>query len=229
MRQLIVRLSLLALSVLLIFGVYRLLTIRPLADTPYFADQPFLTAEVPDSAAQGEAVRNEGLSLANANYLPVELSGDGLLRVSGADSLSLQQALTAQPERRAVVVLQQPDLQGVAALLQALDAADARPRVLAVVDDEALSRVLREQAPDLATATTSAETEAFLALQRLHLAAFHRPVAPALLLPPSELSAEIIHSAHSRGMHVLAVADANAGEMPQPLLDAGLDGWIVVN
>ncbi len=225
MRPLFTRLLWLVLSILLIFGVYRLLTIRPLADTPYFADQPLLVAEAP--TLSDSASRSEGFSLANTAYLPVSLADDGLLYINGIAGLSLQEALAAQPVRRAVVLLLQPDLQSVAALLQALDATKAHSRVLAVVDNEALSRMVRVEAPDLATAATSAEAEALLTMQRFRLTAFYRPVAPALLLPQNRLSAPIVRAAHSRGIRVLALSDAAGAETMQPLLDAGLDGWIV--
>jgi hypothetical protein len=115
--------------------------------------------------------------------LPVALTRDGMLVVTGSavgelalaelrsvdafdGIVTLQEALAAYPDLRAVVVVRQPSLQALAALLQAIDANDARSRVLAVVDHPLLADTLREQAPDLGTAATTAETNAFLATKR---------------------------------------------------------------
>ncbi len=251
MRQFLLRLVLLLLVVLVIFGVYRLLTIRPLDNVAFFQDQPLLLAvdsvspdaAQPYSLAAFEAARQAG---ANALYLPVELTRDGVLVVTGAavDQLtlaelegrgatqpvvSLQAALAAQPDMRAVVVVGQPSLQALAALLQAIDANNARPRVLAVVDHPLLAGTLREQAPDLATAATGAETSAFLTTQRFRLAPFYRPAAPAMLLEGSEISKRLVDAARGRGIHLLALAEQPSVAAAQALIDAGVDGVIMAD
>lgn len=249
MRQFLFRLILLLLVVLVIFGLYRLLTIRPLDNVAFFSDQSGLAAV--DSAGSGDAsphtlaafdaARQVG---ANALYLPVDLTRDGVLIVTNADvselalaelaavdtfagAVTLQEALTAFPELRAIVVLRQPSLQGVAALLQAIDANDARGRVLAVVDHPLLAGILREQAPDLGTAATGAEAASFLTTQRLRLTPFYRPAAPAMLLPGEQINRRLIEAAHSRGIHLLALFSQQGSAAVQALVDAGIDGVVV--
>lgn len=249
MRQFLFRLVLLILVVLIIFGVYRLLTIRPLDNVGFFQDLPLVAAvdsanpagAPPYSLAAFDAAREAG---ANSLYLPVELTRDGVLVVSSAavDQLTLaelesrrpseavvtlQDALAAFPDMRALVVVRQPSLQALAALLQAIDANDAQPRVLAVVDHPLLAGTLREQAPDLATASTSAETSAFLATRRFGLTPFYRPAAPAMLLEGSQINKRLVDTARGRGIHLLALPDQQSAAAAQALIDAGVDGVIV--
>jgi glycerophosphoryl diester phosphodiesterase len=247
MRQFLLRLLLLLLVVLVIFGVYRLLTIRPLDNVAFFQDQPLLLAV--DSSSTGQALADFATVYAagaNALYLPVALTHDGVLVVTDAavaestlavlrsvDAFSsivtLQEALAAHPDLRAVVVVQQPSLQALAALLQAIDANNARPRVLAVVDHPLLVNTLREQAPDLGTAATSAETNAFLTTKRFRLTPFYRPAAPAMVLEGSEINKRLVDAARSRGIHLLALAGQPGVAAAQTLIDAGVDGIIVMD
>ena len=249
MRQFFFRLVLLFLVVLVIFGVYRLLTIRPLDNVAFFQDQPLMVAvdsrspaQVPPySLAAFDAARQAG---ANGLYLPVSLTRDGVLAVTDSavgelalaemrslDSFSsvvtLQEALAAYPDLRAVVVVRQPSLQTLAALLQAIDANDARSRVVAVVDHPLLADTLREQAPDLGTASTTAETNAFLATKRMRLTPFYRPAAPALLLAGGEINKRLVDAARSRGIHLLALAGEQNSAAVQALIDAGVDGIVL--
>lgn len=247
MRQFLLRLLLLLLAVVVIFGVYRLLTIRPLDNVAFFQDQPLLLAV--DSRSAGQALADFAATRAagaNALYLPVALTRDGMLVVTGSavaeltlaelrsvDAFSslvtLQEALAAHPDLRAVVVVQQPSLQALAALLQAIDANDARPRVLAVVDHPLLAGTLREQAPDLGTAATTAETNAFLTTKRFRLTPFYRPAAPAMVLEGSEINKRLVDAARSRGIHLLAFAGQSSAGTAQALIDAGVDGVIVTD
>jgi glycerophosphoryl diester phosphodiesterase len=247
MRQFLLRLLLLLLVVLVIFGVYRLLTIRPLDNVAFFQDQPLLLAVDSRSAGQAladfAAARDAG---ANGLYLPVALTRDGTLVVTDSpvaeltladlrsvDAFSsivtLQEALAAHPDLRAVVVVQQPSLQALAALLQAIDANNARPRVLAVVDHPLLADTLREQAPDLGTAATTAETAAFLTTKRFRLTPFYRPAAPAMLLESSQINKRLVDAARSRGIHLLALAEQPGVATAQALVNAGVDGLIVTD
>jgi glycerophosphoryl diester phosphodiesterase len=251
MRQFLFRLLLLILVVLIIFGVYRLLTIRPLDNVAFFQDLPLLAAAdsadpadaPPYSLAAFEAARQAG---ANGLYLPVELTRDGVLVVTGVpvDQLTLAElesrgaspsvvtlhdALAAYPDLRAVVVVRQPSLQALAALLQAIDANGARPRVLAVVDHPLLAGTLREQAPDLASAATTAETNAFLATKRFRLTPFYRPAAPAMLLAGSQINKRLVDAARSRGIHLLTLPDQQSVATVQGLIDAGVDGVILTD
>jgi glycerophosphoryl diester phosphodiesterase len=247
MRQFLLRLLLLLLVVLVIFGVYRLLTIRPLDNVAFFQDQPLMIAVASSSAGQAAAgiaaARDAG---ANSLYVPVALTRDGVLVVTDAavaeltlaelrsvDAFSsivtLQEALAAHPDLRAVVVVQQPSLQALAALLQAIDANNARPRVLAVVDHPLLADTLREQAPDLGTAATTAETSAFLTTKRFRLTPFYRPAAPAMLLESSQINKRLVDAARSRGIHLLALAGQQSVATAQALIDAGVDGVIVTD
>lgn len=251
MRQFLLRLVILLLVVLVIFGVYRLLTIRPLANVAFFQDRSLLLAvdsaapagAAPYSLAAFEAARAAG---ATGLYVPVELSRDGVLLVTSSavgeltldelrsvsafeDIVTLQEALAAQPELRAVVDVRAPSLQTLAALLQAIDANDARSRVLAVVDHPLLAGTLREQAPDLATAATTAETSAFLTTQRFRLASFYRPAAPAMLLDGGRVDKRLVSSARSRGIHLVALPADHSAEAVQTLVDAGVDGVILTD
>lgn len=251
MRQFLLRLVLLFLVVLVIFGLYRLLTIRPLDDVAFFQDQALLAAvdsvspsgSAAYSLAALQAAREAG---ANGLYLPVSLTRDGVLVVTAdpasemtlaelrsqpatVDIVTLPDALTAFPDLRAVVALRQPNLQALAALLQAVDASAARTRVLALVDDPLLASTLRQQAPGLATAATTAETNAFLTMQRLRLTPFYRPAAPAMLLEDSRIDKRLVNGAHSRGIHLLALPQAPRGDAVQALLDAGVDGVVVTD
>jgi glycerophosphoryl diester phosphodiesterase len=247
MRQFLLRLLLLLLVVLVIFGVYRLLTIRPLDNVAFFQDQPLLLAVDKGGAGQTLAdfsgARDAG---ANSLYLPVALTRDGVLVVTesavaeltlaelrSVDTFSsivtLQEALAAHPDLRTVVVVQQPSLQALAALLQAVDANNARPRVLAVVDHPLLANTLREQAPDLGTAATTAETSAFLTTKRFRLTPFYRPAAPAMLLESSEINKRLVDAARGRGIHLLALAGQPSVAAAQALIDAGVDGVIVTD
>lgn len=250
MRQFLLRLLLLIVIVLVIFGVYRLLTIRPLEDVSFFQDDtaPLIAVDsgaLADAPAYSQAAfdlaRQAG---ANGLYLPVALTRDGVLVVTGAavdglaldelrssqsfqQVLTLQEALDANPDMRALVVVRQPSLQALAALLQAIDAANARPRVLAVVDDPLLAGSLRQQAPDLATAATSSETNAFLTTQRFRLTPFYRPAAPAILLEGSRISERLENAARSRGMHLLAIPEEQSLAAAQALASAGVDGLVL--
>lgn len=251
MRQLFFRLILLLLVVLVIFGIYRLLTIRPLGNVAFFRERPGLAAV--DSASPAGArpyslAALQAASQAGANglYLPVYLTRDGVLVVTDSDvselaraeldgvesfagAITLQEALSAFPELRAVVVLRQPTWQGVAALLQAIDAVDARARVLAVVDHPLLANTLREKAPDLGTAATSAEAAAFLTTQRFRLTPFYRPVAPALLLAGDEIDKRLVAAARGRGIHLIALAGQQDSAALQALVDAGVEGVVVTD
>jgi glycerophosphoryl diester phosphodiesterase len=250
-RQFLLRLLLLLLVVLVIFGVYRLLTIRPLENVDFFRDQLPLAAV--DSAAPSgspayslaafDAARQAG---ANGLYLPVDLTRDGVLVVTGADvselaltelgavdtfasAATLQETLAAYPDLRAVVALRDPSLQALAALLQAIDANDARSRVLAVVDHPLLADTLRQQAPDLGTATTTAETNAFLTMQRFRLTSFYRPAAPAMLLPGSQITKRLVDAARNRGIHLVALTDGQSASAVQAQANAGVDGVVVTD
>ena len=247
MRQFLLRLLLLLLAVVVIFGVYRLLTIRPLDNVAFFQDQPLLLAV--DSGSAGQTLADFATAHAagaNALYLPVVLTRDGMLVVTDSavaeltlaelrsvDAFSsivtLQEALAAYPDLRAVVVVQQPSLQALAALLQAIDANNARPRVLAVVDHPLLADTLREQAPDLGTAATTAETNAFLTTKRFRLTPFYRPAAPAMVLVGSEINKRLVDAARSRGIHLLAFAGQSSAATVQALINAGVDGVIVTD
>ena len=251
MRQFLLRLVLLLLVVLVIFGVYRLLTIRPLDNVAFFRDLPILAAvdstnpagARPYSLAAFDAARQAG---ANGLYLPVALTRDGVLVVTGSavgelalaelrsvgafdGMVTLQEALAAHPDLRAVVVVRQPSLLALAALLQAIDANDARSRVLAVVDHPLLADTLREQAPDLGTAATTAETNAFLATKRFRLTPFYRPAAPAMLLEGSRINKRVVDAALNRGIHLLALPDSQSAAAVQALIDAGVDGVILTD
>lgn len=249
MRQFLLRLVLLLLIVLVIFGVYRLLTIRPLQNVAFFQSfAPLLALDsrapagaAPYSLAAFDAAREAG---ANGLYLPVALTRDGVLVVTDAavDGLALaerssaeafqhmvtlQEALAAYPDLRAVVVVRQPSLQALAALLQAIDANAARARVLAVVDDPLLISTLRQQAPDLATAKTSSESNAFLTMQRFRLTPFYRPAAPAMLLEGGQVRKRHVNAGRSRGIHLVALAGEQTSTAVQALIDLGVDGVVV--
>ena len=103
----------------------------------------------------------------------------------------------------------------------------SRTRLLAIVDEQQLANTLRSQAPDLATANTSAEAAAFLTTQRLRMTPFYRPAAPGLILDGDRLSRRLSGSAHSRGIRVLAVANDQSTETMRAWLDAGADGIIL--
>jgi glycerophosphoryl diester phosphodiesterase len=250
-RQFLLRLFLLLLIILVIFGVYRLLTIRPLDNIAFFRDQVPLAAvdsgapagAPPYSAAAFDAAKEAG---ANALYLPVTLSRDGVLVVTDADAsratlaelrsanasssaVTLQETLVAYPDLRALVVVRQPSLQALAALLHAVDASDARARVLAAVDHPLLAHTLREQAPDLGTATTTTETNAFLTTQRFGLTPFYRPAAPAMLLEGSQINKRLIDAARNRGIHLVALPDQQSSAAVQLLIDATVDGVVVTD
>lgn len=232
MRQGLVRLILLVIVLLVIFGVYRLLTVEPIDAGVFFdpASTPLvflnLGAATGDAAATLAEVDRVQWSGAAGFFAPVSLDADGHLTVASPDQpVSLPALLEAYPDVRFVVQLTEPSLQSLAALLQAVDSQDARGRVLAVVDDQQLVDTLRGQAPDLATAMTTAETDSFLLTSRLRLTPFYRPVAPALLLPADQFSPRIADAAHSSGVAVLVISSADGGEV-QPLIDQGADSVV---
>lgn len=246
MRQFLLRLLLLFLVVLVIFGIYRLLTIRPLDNVAFFRNQPSLAAldsrsltAAPYSRAAFDAASGGG---ANGLYLPVALTRDGVLVVTSADVsaqtlaeltpaevMTLQETLASYPALRAIVDLRQPSLQALAALLQAIDANDARARVLAVVDHPLLVDTLRQQAPDLATAATTAETKAFLTTKRLGLTLFYRPSAPAMLLAGDQINKRLVEAARTRGIHVIGRLDTADSAAVQLLIETGVDGIVVAD
>lgn len=251
MRQSLLRLVLLVLVVLVIFGLYRLLTIRPLDDVAFFEDLALLAAvdsanpsgSAPYSAPALQMAREAG---ANGLYLPVHMTLDGALVVTDdsvgdmtlddlrsqpatAGIQTLQDVLGAFPEMRAIIDVRQPSLQALAALLLAVDANGARARVLAAVDDPLLVSTLRQQAPDLATAATTAEANAFLTTQRLLLTPFYRPAAPAMVLDGSLIDKRLVSSAHSRGIQLVALPQEQRSDAVQALVDTGVDGVIVTD
>ena len=232
MRQGLVRLILLVIVLLVIFGVYRLLTVEPIDGGVFFdpASKPLVFLDpgaTPDAAAEALAAFHElpGSGVAGF-YAPVSLAADGQLTVvSRGDTASLAALLEAFPDVRFVVQLTEPNLQSLAALLQAVDSQDARGRVLAVVDDQQLVDTLRAQAPDLATAMTDAEADSFLLTSRLRLTPFYRPVAPALLLPAEQFSRRIADAAHSSGVSVFVVSSGDSAAQRR-LIDQGADGIV---
>lgn len=214
MRQFLIRLALLVAIVLVIFGIYRLVTIRPLPPVPFFGPESGRALRIADTAAAGPGAYSlaalEAAQAAGADglYVPVQLAPDGRLVAAsaGEPAVALEDILAAFPEQRVVVALQEPSLRSEAALLQAIDGAGAQERTLVIVDDQGLVEVLRQQAPVLATATTKPETEAFLATARLGLTPFYRPAAPALVLDAEQLTPRLVSAAHSRGVQVVAIA-----------------------
>lgn len=257
MRQFIVRLALFLFVALVVFGLYRLVTIRPLPRAAFFPEQsagPLILADTarsdaapPYTLAALEQARQMG---ADGFYLPLWLTRDGQLvaapsaelaqftegrgqirqrtagelaaldagyrfdpagsgaypwRGQGQRLLTLAEILQTFPEQRIVADVQAAELAAVAALLQAVDAQSARPRVLAKVEGQQLVEALRAQAPDLATAYTASEARAFLTAHRLRLTAFYRPVAPALILAADQVNSGLLRAAHSRGIEVIPV------------------------
>jgi glycerophosphoryl diester phosphodiesterase len=279
MRQSLGRLILLVVVVVLIFGMYRLLTVQPLEQAAFFDSGrwPYLmvadTGQGMDAPPYTTAAFDAALQAgASGLYLPLWQTADGHLAVLGSPDLSLSTdgsgqvsdltlaelasldagyrfdpagdgsypwrgqgqhplslpaVLEAYPEARLVVSLEQPNLTGLAALLQAVDAAGARDRVLAVVDDQQLVDTLRQQAPGLATTYTAQETDGFLAADRLRLVAFYRPAAQALILDGDQIGQRLVRAAHSRGVSVLARGGPAASDTEmQGWIDQGADGVI---
>jgi glycerophosphoryl diester phosphodiesterase len=279
MRQFIVRFFAFLVVIVVIFGLYRLITVQPLKPSPFFApavQSPLVMVDAgrlgqapPYSLAAFEAVRQAG---ADGFYLPVHLTRDGELVVLGSTDLSqltergelvsqlplaevqsldagyrfdpagdgsfpwrgkgqrvlaLQDVLAAFPDESMAVKIEEPSFASVAALLQAADATGSRARLLAIVDEQQLANTLRSQAPDLATAATSAEAGAFLAMQRLRMTPFYRPAAPGLILDGAAVSDPLVDAARSRGMHVLAVDNSPADEILSRWRGADVDGVVV--
>ena len=232
MRQGLVRLILLVIVLLVIFGVYRLLTVEPIEAGVFFdpASKPLVflnPGATTDDAASTLAAFHELPGSGVAGFAaPVSLAADGQLAVvSQGDTASLAALLEEFPDVRFVVQLTEPNLQSLAALLQAVDSQDARGRVLAVVDDQQLVDTLRAQAPDLATAMTDTEADSFLLTSRLRLTPFYRPVAPALLLPAEQFSRRIADAAHSSGVSVFVVSSGDSAAQRR-LIDQGADGIV---
>lgn len=231
MRQFLVRLALLAATVLVIFGIYRLVTIRPLPVVPFFGPEPGQALRIADTGPAGAAAYSlaalQAAPAAGADglYLPVQLAPDGrLVAAASGPAEPLEDILAALPGLRFVVELREPSLRSEAALLQAIDGAGARERTLVLVDDQELVEALRLQAPELATAYTRPEAEAFLATARVGLTPFYRPAAPALVLDGNQLTARLVAAAHNRGVQVVAIADD--GTDPQALVELGVDAII---
>ncbi len=236
MRQGLVRLILLVIVLLVIFGVYRLLTVEPIEAGVFFdpASKPlvFLNpgATTDDAvAALAEIDRVQGNGAAGF-FAAVDLAADGELTVvsqgdNASQPVNLSALLEAFPDVRFVVQLTEPNLQSLASLLHAVDTQGAHDRVLAVVDDQQLVDTLRGQAPDLATAMTAAETDSFLLSSRLRLTPFYRPVAPALLLPADQFSQRIADAAHRSGVSVFVVSPGDSATV-QRLIDQGADGVV---
>lgn len=234
MRQFLVRLALLVAAVLVIFGIYRLVTIRPLPPSAFFASQPGQVLQIVDTGSSGEAAYSlpalQAAQAAGADgiYVQVGLARNGDLVALGPSDATqaptLEEILTTFPQMRVVVDLQEPTLRSEAALLQAIDTAGAQERTLVLVDDQELVDVLRQQAPVLTTAYTGAETDAFLATARAGLTPFYRPAAPALVLSASQLSQGLVRAAQSRGVKVVAIA--GDGDDPEALSLLGVDAII---
>ena len=279
MRQFLVRLLAFLVVILVIFGLYRLITVQPLKPSDFFAkatkaplviaDTGRFTQAPPYTLAALDAAQQAG---ADGFYLPVQLTRDGelvalgqadlsqlternepvsqltLAEVQGLDAgyrfdpggdgvfpwrgkglqvLSLMDVLAAYPKELIVVKVEEPGFASLAALLQAADATGSRARLLAIVDEQQLANTLRSQAPDLATANTSAEAAAFLTTQRLRMTPFYRPAAPGLILDGDQVSRRLSNSAHSRGIRVLALADGQTSDVVGQWLDASADGVIV--
>ena len=240
MRQGLVRLILLVIVLLLIFGVYRLLTIEPIDAGAFFNPEagPLVLVEpeggdaAPLTLAAFQAAAAGG---ATGFYTPVSLAQNGeLVAAAAAETsdgasgqvVSLDQLLTEFPDARFAVELREPSLQSLAALLHSADTHNARGRLLALVDDQQLVETLRQQAPDLATALTSGETSTFLTVSRFGLAPFYRPVASGLILPAEQFSARTARSAQSGGMAVLVVAPQESDD-PLSWIEQGADGVII--
>lgn len=258
MRQFLSRLALFLLLLLVVFGVYRLLTIQPLPEREFFARSEgqlplwvFDFRHSTDQASPLEAMTAANQQGAGGLLLPVYLTRDGELVIvneqgngdqvsqlslaelragqagHGYQVVTLQEVLASLPDTRLLIQVQEPSLPALAALLQVAEASDNRGRLLAIVDDQQLAEILRQQVPDLATAYTSQEIGAFMPTYRLGLVPFYRPAASGMLVPGDVITEALVKAAHSRGVHVIAVAeDATPVEL-QDWLDKGVDGIVV--
>ena len=247
MKQSIVRVVLLAVVLVVVFGVYRLLTVAPVDQTPFVQGTQLLVLAGPAGSTGDGYTRADFNALHDTGvagfHVPVVLTRDGelviappqiaasvaslsLAEATGQGMVGLEELYAVFPDYRLAVELQQPTLQSVAALLNSVDAIGARDRTLVIIDDQQLADVLRSQAPDLATAATSAETAAFLTTANLHLTPFYRPTANVVLAPAEHFTAHQAAAAHSRGMALLVIASAGEAD-PSRWLQQGADGVIL--
>lgn len=257
MRQFVSRLALFLLLLLVVFGVYRLLTIQPLPEREFFAGSeghlPLWAFDIGAQGLQGgplEVMRAAHEQGASGFLLPIHLTRDGELVTVGLEDgisqvsqqslaelqasegqqvVTLPEVLASFPSARLLIQIQEPSLPALAALLQVAESEESRGRLLAIVEDQQLAEILRQQVPDLATAYTPQEIKAFLPTSRLGLAPFYRPAAPGMLVAGEAITEAMVKAAHSRGVYVIAVAgDATPADL-QHWLDKGVDGIVVGN
>lgn len=143
---------------------------------------------------------------------------------------TLEAVLHAYPTARFAVNIRDVG-EGVARdVLEALDAANARHRVIVISDDGPTIRYFRALAPEIPTALSREEVRRFVAMTRLGVGVFYKPPGRYLRIPQRSgvlplASPAFIRLAQRVGMQVY-VGIVNDGQAMQQLIRAGVDGII---
>lgn len=106
-------------------------------------------------------------------------------RGRGVTIPTLLEVLEAFPETPLLIEIKEPDPDFVETVLAAVDAAQARERVMISSFHGPVVWRVRELAPDIATGTAEGEVVQFVIMQRLGLGAFLKPMAHAMQVPES--------------------------------------------
>lgn len=278
--RLVLRILLMVLVVVVLFIIYRLLTIQPRPAQPYLqSDRPMVLAHRGGADLAPEntlvAFQNAVNLGADALELDVHTSADGTVVVMHDDTVdrttdgtgavhgltlaelrqldagyrfttddgqtfpfrgqgvgipTLEEVLTAFPDMRVNIEINQADPPIEAAVTDVIDRAGARNRVLVGSEyDDVLAR-FRALAPDVATSAAAGEARTFYLAQLLRVSAIYRPLADAFQVPEYSGSTHVVtpsfvDAAHHHGakVHVWTVNDA---ETMRRLLDIGVDGII---
>jgi len=181
---------------------------------------------------QGEVAR---LTLTELKALDAgyRMSPDGVsfpFRGQGVTIPTLEEVLTALPSSRFIVEMKPGDPSFAARVLEVVDRAGARDRVLLAGFDDDVVRRARELAPDVLTSMGQGEALRMQIMLRMGLGAFWRPPADVAQLPERYqglpvVTEALIRLAHRKGVPVHVWTVNEASEMRR-LAALGVDGII---
>ncbi|MFM7734822.1 MAG: glycerophosphodiester phosphodiesterase [Alphaproteobacteria bacterium] len=166
----------------------------------------------------------------DAGHRFVDVAGEPSFRGRGVRVPTFAEVLRAFPDTPLNVEIKQHDPEIVGAVLDEMDRAGARDRVLLAAEAPAIMARIRELAPDVATSSSVADVLDFFERMETGRLAGHRPPGVALQIPPSWEGRELVtvdsvRAAHEIGLEVHVWTIDEAAEIER-LLRIGVDGIV---
>ena len=166
----------------------------------------------------------------DAGHRHVDASGSHPFRGRGVRIPTFAEVLAAFPDTPLNVEVKQEEPEIVVAVLDDLDRARARARVLLAAERPAIMTRIRDLAPDVATSSSVADVLDFFDRLDSGRLVGHRPPGVALQIPPSWegralVTADSVAAAHDLGLEVHVWTIDEPGEMER-LLALGVDGIV---